>query len=98
MRDYEVDSLALLSYRKHCDWVIILFAVTLCVDYNTENTWSTTRLPIFLCAISARFKFRIPTVAVFYVPNMVALIQLSHITRFGFINKQPNFHTLPLLD
>ena len=68
--------------------------VTICARYNTENTWSTMQLPPFSCAIPARFKFRIPAVAIFFVLIMVALIQLSHITRFGFVNEQPNFHIL----
>ena len=91
---YEVSSLALLPYLEKCARVITLFAVTLCACYYKENTWSTTRLPPFSCAISARFEFRITAVAVFFVPSMVALIQFSHITRFGFVNEQPDFHIL----
>ena len=94
MRAYEVASLALLPYLNQCARVITFFAVTLCACYYTENTWSTTQLTPFLCAIFARFEFSIPTVAVFLVPSMVALIQLSHITWFGFVNEQPNFHIL----
>ena len=94
MRAYEVASLALIPYQEQCARIKTLFAVTIFARYNTENTWSTTRLPPFLCAISARFEFRIPAVAIFFVPSMVALIQLSHITWFGFVNEQPNFHIL----
>ena len=94
MRTYEVPILMILQYQEKCARVKTLFAMTFCARYNTENTWSTTRLPPFLCTISARFEFRIPAVAVLFVPSMVALIQLPHITRFGFINEQPNFHIL----
>ena len=94
MRAYEVSSLALLPYKHQCARVRNPFAVTLCACYNTENTWSTTQLTPFSCAISARFEFHIPAVAVFFVPSMVALIQFSHITRFGFVNEQPSFHIL----
>ena len=94
MRAYEVASLKLLPYQEQCARVRTLLAVTLCARYNTENTWLTTRLPPFSCAISTRFKFCIPTVTVFFVLSMVALIQLSHITRFRFVNEQPNFHIL----
>ena len=94
MRAYEVARLALLPYWEQCAWVRNLFAVTLYARYNTENTWSTTRLPPFLCAISARFELRIPAVAIFFVLSMVTLIQLSQITRVRFVNEQPNFHIL----
>ena len=91
---YEVASLTLLPYREQCAQVRTLLAVTLYARYKIENTWSTKQLPPFSCAISARFESRIPAIAVLFVPSMVALIQLSHITRFRFVNEQPNFHIL----
>ena len=92
MHAYEVASLALLPYKHQCARVRNPFAVTLCACYNTENTWSTTQLTPFSCAISARFKFCIPAVVVFFIPSIVALVEISHIMRFGFVNEQPNFH------
>ena len=94
MRAYEVASLELLPHWEKCARVRTLFVVMLCARYKTDNTWSTTRLPPFSCAIYARFELRIPAVAVFFVLSMVALIQLSHITRFGFVNEQPILNIL----
>ena len=94
MRAYEVASLALPPYLEQCAQVRTPFAVALCACYYTENTWSTTQLPPFSCAISARFEFRIPAIAVFFFPSMVALIQLSHITPFECFNEKTNFHIL----
>ena len=94
MHAYDVASLTFLPYREQCARVRTLFTVKLYAHHNTENTWSTTRLPQFLCAISARFEFCIPTVAVFFIPSMVTLIQLPHIMRFGFINEEPNLNIL----
>ena len=66
IRAYEIASLVILPYREKFSLVRTHFAVTLCARYNTENTWSFTQLPPFLCAISARFEFHIPAVAIIF--------------------------------